>query len=1022
MLNLSIKKQRSLRRYFALFSIFSLLLQTLNGIFLYQPVYSQEEPTPTPTPTVVEEITPTPEPTAAVELTPTPEPTITVDPSPTPTVVEEITPTPEVSPTPTEEILPTVTPTDTPTPTETTQLESQPNAPPSGESTPSDSNSSPSSPNPSNPPEVPSLPSGHLSALVISNTAAVSIDNLDLEVTAEGSAVLTTDKLDYAPTDTVLITGSGFIANQDYTLLITGTDNFSFSDKVTADSIGNLVYSYQLDGTYRPNYQAVAKDSSGAVIASVSFTDHDHFYVKINNDAAETNTLNVTLNLSWSGGTSDPTQAKFANDTSTGNDCGNLGSGFWSNWESISDTGGNNSTTKSWTLASGTEGTRKVCVQSKHGSDTKSDDDSINYVLPKPDLTVTKSNNLDGQNALINQIFVWKIKVANTGTGTASFTNNQEIFVDEMPSSNVSYANPTVSISGTTGTINCYKSSNDIVCKANGNVSMPSGSYFDVSINVTPTQVGTLINPRSGHECKVDADGLIGESNETNNNCQSNSVKVDNVAPIANPALSRSCGVDIALVIDNSASISTFQLNQMKSAFTNFVDTFLPSTSTQFSLTKFNSTGAIAQTFTGNAAEIKNAINNVHTSSGYTNWEDALIKAESTFDPRPSVPNLIVLASDGDPTASSAGPNDLNQPNAHLAPAIIQANLIKTGGTRIITLGIGSPSQSNLEAISSHDAYYGAANFNDLTNTLHQLATDLCGGTITVTKIMDEDGDLQTTNDQTPTADWTFNIGGIEKTTGENGLTDPVTLAEDSYSVGENGQEGYRFLDASCTGAIENGSLDGETIYGIQIDNTSIVSCTFINTPFQPVVGDPQLTKSNDKPNASAGDTITYTLTLTNVQTAASQMTIIDVLPGGFNYIAGSGKVDGVSVDPIVEDSTLKWELGALTAGQVVTITYQALTETWLPGLSYYNLTTCLGLTRFEEPLHCSPAGSKVTIGRSFSYSNTIEESTQEVLGTSTTDVLGAATGSETGWSVLAFLMILGGLSIRKYSYKKEIK
>ena len=46
---------------------------------------------------------------------------------------------------------------------------------------------------------------------IIKNASAPSI-NLDA-VVSEGSAALTTDKPDYAPTDTALITGSNFLPN-----------------------------------------------------------------------------------------------------------------------------------------------------------------------------------------------------------------------------------------------------------------------------------------------------------------------------------------------------------------------------------------------------------------------------------------------------------------------------------------------------------------------------------------------------------------------------------------------------------------------------------------------------------------------------------------------------------------------------------------------------------------------------------------------------------------------------------------
>jgi len=53
----------------------------------------------------------------------------------------------------------------------------------------------------------------------------VSAPSIDLNTVVEGSASLITDKADYAPTDTALITGSNLIPNTEYTLVISSSDN-----------------------------------------------------------------------------------------------------------------------------------------------------------------------------------------------------------------------------------------------------------------------------------------------------------------------------------------------------------------------------------------------------------------------------------------------------------------------------------------------------------------------------------------------------------------------------------------------------------------------------------------------------------------------------------------------------------------------------------------------------------------------------------------------------------------------------
>ncbi|MCL5095216.1 MAG: hypothetical protein M1575_00550 [Patescibacteria group bacterium] len=272
-LNLSQRKLKKLQRIFSVFSIFSLIFQISSGIFLYQPVYSQGA-------------TPTPEPTVTAEPTPIPTETPAITSSPEPEITPKVSPTPNVSPTPEITVKPSVTPelTNSPQPSEapkpeTTSPANQPQAPPeeTASSTPQvngDQTQATTSPEPTTTPEP--KENGHLAAIILEDTKAASIDKLDLDFQTEGSAKIVTDKLDYAPTDTVLITGTGFMPNKGYTLIITSQDlpSVNFETKVTADDKGNLFYSYQLDGTYRPNYKAEIKDGD-RIVAATTFTDAD---------------------------------------------------------------------------------------------------------------------------------------------------------------------------------------------------------------------------------------------------------------------------------------------------------------------------------------------------------------------------------------------------------------------------------------------------------------------------------------------------------------------------------------------------------------------------------------------------------------------------------------------------------------------------------------------------------------------------------------------------------------------------
>lgn len=318
------------------------------------------------------------------------------------------------------------------------------------------------------------------------------------------------------------------------------------------------------------------------------------------------------------------------------------------------------------------------------------------------------------------------------------------------------------------------------------------------------------------------------------------------VAPVANPALSQACGLDIALVIDNSTSIDSTEMTQMKTALTSFTNA-LASTPTQFSVTRFATSAAVVQSFTNDVTAVNAAINAVPVGGGYTNWEDGFTKAASTL-PNRSNPNLVIFATDGDPTTSNTvGGTDTSQPNAHLKPAIVAANAIKTSGTRILMLGIGlgsdSGSVSRLKQVSGPNADTGSVltsdvittDFSALATALATFAQQTCGGTITTEKVIDADGDPATTADQTPAAGWEFDINGgsnpAATTTDSDGLTPAVKVdAATGYSVNETPQATYNLIAASCTGASNNGTWSGNAVTGIQISASNIVRCKFVNT------------------------------------------------------------------------------------------------------------------------------------------------------------------------------------------------
>lgn len=268
------KRLRALHKILSVISGLSLVFNSILPAsvlpLLIQPVNAQEatQSSDPATPTPTEETTPAP----------TVEPVITAEPtSPLTTeTIPTITPISTETPTPTEEATPSPTPENlTPTPTEVVQpTETGPPAEQgqildgAATETPAET----ATPTPTITLEEPTE-QGQLSAAVLNNVEAVSL-NLD-NIDPSNSATITTDKADYAPTDTAVITGSGFKPNHSYDLTVKSDDPPATSStvEIETDGEGAFVYAYQLDGTYRPNYSVTVTNQGNKVIAETTFTD-----------------------------------------------------------------------------------------------------------------------------------------------------------------------------------------------------------------------------------------------------------------------------------------------------------------------------------------------------------------------------------------------------------------------------------------------------------------------------------------------------------------------------------------------------------------------------------------------------------------------------------------------------------------------------------------------------------------------------------------------------------------------------
>ena len=345
--------------------------------------------------------------------------------------------------------------------------------------------------------------------------------------------------------------------------------------------------------------------------------------------------------------------------------------------------------------------------------------------------------------------------------------------------------------------------------------------------------------------------------------------------PSANPTLNATCGagMKIVLILDTSSSMASGDITTVKNAASALANSLAPANSV--GVINFGTNIISSLSPTTNTTTITNAINSIQHSSStqYTNW-DAAFKAAN---PMVGSGDLVVIITDGNPnkylvgstvTPTGSGTDETNAVDY----AVASANAIKADGTRILAIGINSSgssggfNQTNLEKISgtqvippgtltninSVDVYKG--DISTLNSVLLNLTTSLCGGKITVTKLIDI-GSGQTVSGGNG---WHFLINGVDHSTTGGSLS--VDIAQDSTNniVSEISQSGFSFESVSCTNGTQTSSQPEVT--GISVTSQTTVNCTFKNLPI-PVNGgwsDWSL-KSN-----SCGATGTQTRTCTN--------------------------------------------------------------------------------------------------------------------------------------------------------------
>ncbi|MCU0330075.1 MAG: hypothetical protein MUC47_03735 [Candidatus Kapabacteria bacterium] len=128
-----------------------------------------------------------------------------------------------------------------------------------------------------------------------------------------------------------------------------------------------------------------------------------------------------------------------------------------------------------------------------------------------------------------------------------------------------------------------------------------------------------------------------------------------------------------------------------------------------------------------------------------------------------------------------------------------------------------------------------------------------------------------------------------------------------------------------------------------------------------------EISKFADRQFAEIGDLVTYQIQLRNA--AASPLTgvqIQDQLPDGFVYADGTAGIDGrlrrEPITPVVAGRSLRFDLGTMSAGDAVTISYRVRIGASAAEGEQFNLATASGRQPNGDPASTAQARAGIRV------------------------------------------------------------
>lgn len=414
-------------------------------------------------------------------------------------------------------------------------------------------------------------------------------------------------------------------------------------------------------------------------------------------------------------------------------------------------------------------------------------------------------------------------------------------------------------------------------------LSVPAGWYTNPVLRTGPGSGSSSVESPYQFQTPALAGGQVYTSTQDFMFSTSNSLLTSSIGrwqqSRVNGSLPAQCGIDVALLLDLSASVGSDLPNLIEAANT-FADSLVgtPSRMAVFSFSATSpSAGAdanhpdlISVSTQAGADQFKAQYQDWQTASG-TNWDQGLFQIASAA-PRYEV---LVVLTDGNPTRYGADPVRGDGSRTHfrdVETGIFSANAVKAEGTRVIAVGVGRGvsgiSALNLRSISGPTAfdgdnvdeadYYQTANYAQAAQALRDLALAQCTGALTVTKqIVPEQNTGENVDGSVPAGPgWEFGaatttpgIGGLpaDETTTDDGtgsvafeLTYPTGTTSATVTVTETPQSGFTLVTQGGRNAVCVDLATGDEVevtnaggagFTVDVLSTSPISCTVYNRP-----------------------------------------------------------------------------------------------------------------------------------------------------------------------------------------------